>query len=211
MINVTVLRASYTTRTSSFVIQSSVSAYFHGCPHPRTSIRVSISVVIIISILSTAGHYPPRAHVPLAWNLSGTGPSSPSRNIHETTRMVCRDRVVQLRRVIGHRDPNCVINGRGWDATSIIAPSSEWSRWNFGENLRLLWILIPPAGVNALPDRCKWRWHGRFIKQFFSGFGHLQGGENWYRFHFGLISTIYSWRWVDSVDGWHGWFHVKID
>lgn len=57
--------------------------------------------------------------------------------------------------------------------------------------LRLLWILIPPAEVNALPDRCKWRWHGRFIKQFFSGFGHLQGGENWYRFHFGLISRIY--------------------
>lgn len=136
MINVTVSRASYT-RTSFFrnTNPSSVSAYFHGCPHPRTSIRVSISVVII-SILSTVGHYLPRAHVPLAWNLSGTGPSSPSRNIHETTRMVCRDHVVQLRRVIGHRDPNCVINGRGWDATSIIAPSSEWPRWNFGENLR---------------------------------------------------------------------------
>lgn len=73
-------------------------------------------------------------------------------------------------------------------------PLLGWPRWNFGEN-RLLWILIPPAEVNALPDRCKWRWHGRFIKQFFSGFG-----GNWYRFHFGLISRIYvGIRWMGGM------------
>ena len=60
---------------------------------------------VIISILSApSGDYPRVLGVPLHWNLCRTGPSRTPIPCRTMVWLRCRDRVVQLPRVIGHRD-----------------------------------------------------------------------------------------------------------